>query len=238
MNFDFLELYKDHTNIQLLQILENPESYQPSAVNAARELLAYRVVTDADLAAVNPPVSETKVFEDESIADLVDRLTNPSSTTNKWVLPFILLTVAWFGYLVCTYMYQMFHMYMLFGLSFGLKTLILCFDAAYYTAFCILVFKKNRWGWLMLAARTVVVLTVNIGMAATYLSERGDHILYANDVFPPLLLNAFFVGLLWSAPISAAYRIQPKVKTGFLVIGLMLALRAIYIGYTTANMPI
>ncbi len=236
MNFDFLEVYKDHTNIQLLHILENPDGYQPSAVNAARELLAGRVVTDADLAAVNPPVSESRVLEEESLGDLIERLANPPTVNSKWVMPFVWVTMAWFGYLVCTYLYQIFGMYRLFGFSFGLKTLILCFDVAYYTAFCILIFKRNRWGWLMLAARTVVVLTVNIGMAATYLSERGAHILYANEIFPALFINIFFIGLLWSAPIAAAYKIPPKVKTGFLLVGLMLALRAVYISYTTANL--
>lgn len=234
MNFDFLELYKDHTNIQLLQILENPESYQPSAVNAARELLAYRVVTDADLAAVNPPVSETKVFEEESIADLVDRLTNPSSTTNKWVMPFIVVVMAYCAYAVFNTL-QLFWARYQIGFQGYFMPAMLTATIAYNVVLCTLLLKRNKWGWLLFAAHQVVVISADMGRIVMYIGERGEHILSSSFLMGQLVLHAGLLFCLWSEPISGAFNISQKVKTGYLAIALMLALRAVYIAYTVVN---
>lgn len=235
MNFDFLEVYKDHTNVQLLHILENPDGYQPSAVNAARELLAGRVVTDADLAAVNPLVSETKVLEEESIGDLIERLANPSTINNKWVMPFILAVLIWISYRTYSGLSALWYQYQ-FGFAGYFIPATIIATIAYDVAFCILLFKRKMLGWLLFAAQEIMVFTVYIGSTISYLSERNGHLHSATYLLGQLVIHGGFLFCLWSAPISATYKITPKLKAGYLVIGLLLALRAIYIGYTTANL--
>lgn len=237
MNFDFLELYKDHSNVQLLHILENPDGYQPSAVNAARELLAGRTVTDADLAAVNPPTSQTNVFEEESISDLIETLTNPSAFNSKWVLPFVVAVLAWVSYRTYSSFSAFWNQYQ-FGFAGYFMPATIIVTIAYDMSFSILLFKRKMLGWLLFAAQEMMVFTVYIGSTISYLSERNGHALSDTYLLGQLVIHGGFLLCLWSEPISATYKISPKIKVGYLIIGFLLALRAIYIGYTTANIHI
>lgn len=42
VDFDFEKLYQDYNNVQLLEIIEHPEQYQPKAVEAAKNIIAIR----------------------------------------------------------------------------------------------------------------------------------------------------------------------------------------------------
>jgi hypothetical protein len=45
----FTEYYKTITNLELLEILENPDDYQPSAIEAAKNEISSRQLSDTEI---------------------------------------------------------------------------------------------------------------------------------------------------------------------------------------------
>ena len=53
MNFDFYQLYKDYSNIELLKIVKRPTEYQPTAVAVATQILNERQLTTEEIQLVD-----------------------------------------------------------------------------------------------------------------------------------------------------------------------------------------
>jgi hypothetical protein len=101
MNNSFTELYNSYSNIELLEIVKNPNNYQPDAVAAAENILKTRNISEHEF-----KTAEIKVAEAKSQTPYIQQLfkkyndyffsSNPTIHSLGWlnIIPLIFLLTA------------------------------------------------------------------------------------------------------------------------------------------------
>src|SRR5258706_9951666 len=97
MNFDFYDKYQQYSTVELLKIVKKAADYQPEAVDAARNILAQRPITQHELGEADHLVKkeekEAKAFSNkidsykEKAADFFEPIINPGVEVKpvKWL---------------------------------------------------------------------------------------------------------------------------------------------------------
>jgi len=257
MNFDFYDIYKDYSNIDLLKIVMRPTEYQVAAVDAATQILSAREVTQSELEQVDNYFdeidTETKRKTDkinlykEKTADFFESVLKPTSEVKpeKWLN--ILLLVIGLQYLWTLYIN-------LSDLVRFVKFVIDCksygFDnstetVSYWTCFSsrvdpivffqivtliyvpiifYLLFKRKRWGWILLFADTLFGLISLISQSYIFFKYQQYYQSDTVSFFTRIIIKGLFAFFLWRNYISDFFNVTMEIKKKTAIVTTLIAL--------------
>lgn len=224
MNIDFYQLYKDYTNTELLKIVKRPADYQPAAVAVATQILNERQVTAEEIQFVDQYFHniensvKTKKEKYDALktkaTDFFEPVLHPSEKIepNKWVnilLLVIAIQYAWslfntakrlISFLQCDYCS--------FDVTFFAELLTLL----YVPLIFFLLFKRRRWGWILLFADNLFSLISRVSQSYIFFKYQSIHHGDTTSFLLPILIKAAFVFFLWREPIANYFGIAQETK--------------------------
>lgn len=240
MLFDFKETYKDYTNVALLQIILQPERYQPEAVSAANLLLESRTVTEEErqkaayllqesASASAQKKQQQEAFKHKAI-DILEPLLRPGSEVNpqKWLN--ILLITLILQYLWSIYNASQTILYFVSNDPESLPwELLHYFDLIWTPVIIYLIYRRKKWGWILLFGDSLFVVISSIYQTSAlvaYLRSNPDGEFLS--FFLTLFLHAAFCFFLWRKDIADHFSVKDRLKkkTGIIVAVLSLLLLA------------
>jgi hypothetical protein len=236
MTFNFPDQYKDYSNIELLKIVRQPNEYQTEAVEAATTILKEREISETDLKQVDTYFNEieakAKIKSDklnsykEKAADFLQPIIKPGPEVKpaKWLnilLLFIALEYAWTFY---NSIKRFIYFSRCDGCTFDITMVLTLVTLMYVPVIFFLLFKKSRWGWILLFADNLFVLISRLFQSyliIKYLANNyGDT---ATFIFS-ILIKAAFVFFLWRLPISDFFGVTDNSKKDTAIITTVIAI--------------
>lgn len=233
MNFDFYQEYKEYSNTELLKIVKQPTDFQPAAVAVAQQILTERGVTNEEMQLVDDyyrDIHNTARLQTEKIelfknkvADLLEPVLHPGEKVepDKWVKILLLaigIQYAWtllnaVGKLVTVFQCKYCH----FDFAFVGDILTLL----YVPFIFFLLFKRRRWGWILLFADNLFSLILRLSESYPFFKYQGIHRGDTLSFFLPILIKGAFIFFLWREPIANYFGVTygEKRKTAFIVAG-------------------
>lgn len=162
MESEFTEKYKSYSNFELLKITHKPDNYQENAVWAANEILKDRIISQADLSAVEDFYSKKytkKINKTEEIEDIDEKIfdflypteiQSKSKEISKWFYVFlsiILIEYCYQSYYSLQYFFEFIkHDF----LKFDIFSIEILFRFLYFPFLFYLIYKKSKLGWILL----------------------------------------------------------------------------------------
>lgn len=234
MDFNFLETYQDYTTTDLLKIIHQPELYQPAAVEAAKQILAGRQVSEEEEATVNDYLFEKEMANGQIIAEKTSYGTtgflgwarNPANIMPaKWLNYLLFLGVlqyVWILYLSVKYVVLlngcwecMLHWNNLLAVIY-----LLYIPIVFY-----LLYNKERWGWILLFVDNVfsdIILLPAMLQALIYADSTGATAILVSVA--PVLIRTALAIFLWFPVVCGFFDVPQPAKNRTLVVGLALGL--------------
>lgn len=236
MDFNFNELYRDYSSIDLLKIIKRPSDYQPTAVEAAKKILGSRVVTQSEIEAAgqyfidleNKTKAKTGKVDEyrDKAAGLLEPIVNPGTEINpvKWLNILLLvigLQYAWTFYesirdfiflLNCSYC------------GFDLAYLLTAVNLVYIPFIFYLLLKRKRWGWILLFGDNLLALILKLIQLFMFFGD-GWFGVDAPGIFLFIIcLKFLFVIFLWREDIAALFNITSAAKKQTVIIVVLIGL--------------
>lgn len=249
MDFDYFEIYKDFATQELLKILHRPEGFQPEAIDAARRRLAERDVAPEDQAAVQAFYEErdrearAKAEKMDQLkgqaADLLQPILQPSPNVNpqKWLNLFLLVLGLEYSWTLIKTLIAVYNsvVLVLFGAGFGVHepsgfwnaaTHLLDFNFLinvvtlfYLPLFFYLLYKRKRWGWILVFAGILIgILGVPMQVYAYSVYLRAMRVMQTQSipVTTFVMQTAVRIALawfLWKGDVCELFGIDKSTKT-------------------------
>jgi hypothetical protein len=218
---EFTEKFKTYTNTELLRIIDNPNSYQPNAIETAKKIFSERQLTEDEIRIVkdeleierqvklNKELKKRKVenkFNNiaNSILEIVNPIQNESSNTEKTIKIISLLFGALF----------LFQLYKEFGLigfmftdssaSWDLSMVLYFLPLIIVPIATILFYKKRKIGWLLLTIFLTYSAVNTIGLFILTMNIQPSEFKTLDNLFPQTSLAnyfftfLFFTGIIWA----------------------------------------
>ncbi len=160
MIVNFRETYKSFNTAELLNIVKEPNDYQPEAVLAAIELLKERTVTHAEIAEAERMrenkkdfwPDEKKILKNVSakIEDFVEPIVTPETKINikKWINVLIVTLGIYCAWMLTNLIIRWRRLYELD--RFETLTLFEMIAPLYLMVTIVGLYKKKKWGWMLL----------------------------------------------------------------------------------------
>ncbi len=228
MEFNFYDQYKSYSNFELLKILQQPEHYQPSAVEAATLILKEREVSEQEQVEVadhfeaiqqKEQVKQARVnFVRNKLVSFFEPMVKSPDEVHpvKW-LNFLLVITA-YQYLadifarIKTGIFLPLTLYTNGGLPYYIMALLDVLSLVYVPFFFYLLYKKNRWGWIILFADTTFSLLAQLSQV--YLLFRYLSVHHANVpvYFVSMAFRGFLLYFLWRHRITEFFGVSAKNK--------------------------
>lgn len=234
MAFDFYDEYKDYPNLELLKIIRNPRDYQPLAVAAASQILDERQVPDEEISSLDQSLhalAEAERYKREKFARMAAKTADlfpPTAQPHKEVEP-----SKWVNLLLLVIAAQ--YAWMLFGMT---KHLIRWLSRQFFDWFdyinflpilyvpfiFFLIFKRRRWGWILLFADNLATLIMIL--SESYIFFKFQHIYHSSIVsfITPIMIRSAFTFFLWRNGITEYFGVSFAIKkrTALVVAGVTL----------------
>ncbi len=218
---DFKAKFTTYTHTELLRIIDNPNRYQPEAVETAKALLAERQLTDDEIKTAQDALEaerreseekerKKKVIEDRfrnlgnSLVENVNPIQKEAPTADKTIRLISLL----FGGFFLLQLYQEFGMirYMLTDRSMRWDWSIVLFflPLLVIPIATLLFYRRHKLGWLLLAVYLTFAGVAAIGTLILALTREPsgipaiDNLFQRPSPFVSLLTCLFFAGNLWA----------------------------------------
>jgi hypothetical protein len=222
MDIDFHEQFRDHSTVELLKIVKRPDDYQPAAVAAAKDLLQQRTITHQDMLAVDTHFTALETQQQneklnaykQKAADFLEPVLKPGTevTPAKWLNIFLLiigLQYLWDFYKTIRYfIWSMDRHYVVFDYVFLLEFISL----VYVPIIFYLLFKRKRWGWILVFAENVFIVITTLGQSYIFFRYQDVH---GGDTFSfiwPVVIRSFFLFFLWKQEIAQHFNVTPEIK--------------------------
>lgn len=242
MTIDFYAEYKNYSNAELLRIVRQRDEYQSQAVEAATKVLERRQVSEEEIKSVDDALQDlafAKQYESERFgrlkaktAELFSPVFQPHENIepSKW-LNFLLLVIG------------IEYVWMLFGASKGLIRIfshrhiwwgqfIDLVPVVYIPIIFYLLFKRRRWGWILLFADnlgTLIFLLSELPIVIKYVAPNHGEIV---PYFSWIPLRGAFAVFLWRDMIAGLFGVDATTKKRTIigaVAGTLLLMGAIYL---------
>jgi hypothetical protein len=163
MHQPLAETYKSFSNLELLQIIDNPEDYQPFALEAAKKELENRNLAEEVMAGEVARLEQGKMLQlkqqeqrkvrkqkvhniTQTVSDIFDPLQTNLPTHRKTIISISILI----GGLA---IYNLFRDYRMIGMTLDFNVVTWATMAALYTLpviASILFLKVKKWGWILM----------------------------------------------------------------------------------------
>lgn len=224
MPFNFHDQFKDYSNVELLKIVRQPNEYQTDAVDAATSILKDREISENDILQVDTYFNEieakAKQKSDkinsykEKAADFLQPIIKPGPEVKpaKWLnilLLFIALEYAWRFYNSIKTFVSFNRCY---DCTFDIAMVLTIVSLIYVPVIFFLLYKKNRWGWILLFADNLFTLISRIFQSYIFFKYQEYHGGDTGTFVILILIKAAFAYFLWRAPISDFFGVTNNAK--------------------------
>lgn len=202
MHFDFYERYKDYPDTELQHITQQPDAYQPAAVDAASRILKERGVKEE--------IVKPATIPEEPGTHLLDSFDLMEETKPPKLLIFFLLLVT-LEYLRSVYstVKLSFIEGMLESLYFVSVSLI---TLTFIPFVFYLLLKRKAWGWILLfigTAMDVVSRIMQTDILFTYIGlDTVQGLVFIATTFLKLGLIIY----MWQKPILVFFHVSKEAK--------------------------
>jgi hypothetical protein len=217
MIFDFYERYKTYSSKELLRILK-----QQDAVATAEQILKQRNLTideirliEKELEHESGPLSDRQAAQQQNSEDSVLEPIlhyKQQVTTPRWVKALLLLIAvqyAWSLYLTVKYMISFFRCE---TCTFEAFLLFQIFTLLYVPLIFLWVYKRNRWGWILLFADNFFTF-LSRALSAYFISNfQANSGISVSSLLVPVLIKAFFLLMLWRREVAGYFGVAAKTK--------------------------
>jgi hypothetical protein len=230
MDFNFYEEYKSYSNVELLKILKQPANYQPAAVEAATLILQEREVSEEDNFEVNQHFEqitqhqqvkkEKSAFFRQTIIDFLEPVIKPGTEVKpeKWLnilLVLIGIEYAWGAYnAILGAFFGGGNSLTAYGHGYDIFFLLDIFYLLYVPFIFYLLFKRKRWGWILLFADNM--LSAMVGLLEVYSMVSRFNNYGSGDIpvtfFIGLIIKCLVLFFLWRKDISTLFKVSVKTK--------------------------
>jgi hypothetical protein len=246
MNFDFYEKYKEYSNIELLKIIRQHGAYQAEAIDAASQILSSRQIESKDRETVDHYFQNIELKEKarqgkinsykDKARDFLEPILEPSENIKpaKWLsilLLYIGLQWAWSFYETVKHFINILKCrYCEFDIFFLAEFLTLI----YLPIIFFLLFKRRRWGWILLFADNLFILISRTGQSYIFFKYQSVHQSDTASFIFPIVLRTIFAFFLWRDPITDFFGVTKEIKkrtalvTGSITAGLLFLLNVIF----------
>jgi len=232
MTFDFYQQYKDYSAIDLLKIVRRPAEYQPEAVVAATRILSERPATSEDIQFVDQyfqHLEDSAKAKKEKIdalknkaTDLLEPILHPDEKVEprKWVNILLLVLTIQYTWLLFNTVKRLVSYFQCNYCSLDINFYAELFTLLYIPVIFFLLFKRRRWGWILLFADNLFSLILQISDSYIFFKYQNIHQGDTTSFFIPIIIRTAFVFFLWREPIAAHFRITyaTKKKTALVTI--------------------
>ena len=244
MSFDFYREYKNYPTLELLKIMRQPGGYQPAAVEAASKVLGERQVDGEELHSLDQSLQDLDHAERQKtekierfkamLADFVSPILQPREKVEpaRW-LNILLLTIcveyAWELVNFTRKMIRVFSRSSFFWVDF-----VNFITIAYLPFIFYLLFKRRRWGWILLFADNFASLILRLGESYIFFKYQPIHHGDTISFITPILLRVAFAFFLWRTDIVGLFGVNAmtKKKTAWITLaGTFLFMGAIHPTY-------
>jgi len=242
VNFDFLQKYRGYSNVELLKIVKRPEGFQPAAVAAANHLLIERNVTLEEIQIADAFFSQTdanaKAKQEKKeafvrkLADFFEPILHPGRKVEprKWIHILLLVLVVKYFIAVVDIMRGVISSLQSYDRPFELIDLWPCVSLLYIALIFILLFKRKRWGWILIFFDNLFHAIMHLSGLYVFFEYQSIHHGTTISFFMPVFINGAFLVLLWQNPVIAYFGIDraTRKKTAVItVIGTILFILAL-----------
>jgi hypothetical protein len=202
----FLEKFESSESLELLYILENPIEFQEAAIEAAKQVLNDRQLTDSEVESLNVDLKkrkdekmlielESSVFQKKvgELINLMFGVENIGAQRNIEVEKYIK------GISLVFTLISFYELYQLIAPAlYTVNPLFSVVSAVYTVLATVLFWKRVRIGWLLLVAYISYSLTSIIGVSMMFLTFEPDGLagFYLIVQVLVLIVAGFFVFLL------------------------------------------
>lgn len=237
MDFNFRESFQAYSNVELLKIIDEADKYQPEAVDAARHILGNREVHDSDYEEMNgfktvvvAPAMPNDQTNGQDISAFLESLVKPENDPRipRWINTLLLvqfLLWAWWltGYAIYVRNITESKTWSLDAIN----LLRMIWPVLYIPVAGYLLYKRKRWGWILLMAfytGTAALTVINHAyfFFVSYFRQSGYY--FFNLDLPRLILDwlirAGIVWFLWKPAAAAYFNISRKAKRDTVVVSI------------------
>jgi len=231
MDLDFYEIYKDLPTTELLKIVHRPDGYQPEAVEAASRHLSQRERTLEDQAAVQAFFEEkdrdarrkTEKIDHlkEQAADLLQPIIQPGPhvAPQKWLNIFLLVLGAQYAWTLINDLIEVYKSIVLAASHLlDMNFLINVVDLIYLPLFFYLLYKRKRWGWILVFAGILVGilgLPMQVYAYSTYLRAMEVMHMGISSIawfLAETVLKVAFAWFLWRQDVCDLFGVGKPAK--------------------------
>jgi hypothetical protein len=234
--FNFRDLYKNYSNIELLKIVRQPGVYEASAIEAASSILTGRDVSEDDMEEVdnfirdvNNEVQKKQRKKDaisNQAADFFEPILAPTEEVkpSKWLNMFLLLLTLQYAreiyrtikhfvrYLKCLNCDLDFYIFLDF------------ISLIYIPVIFYLLFKRKRWGWILLFADNLLSLILQLSQSYIFFKIYDIHHQHTLSFIEPIVIKALFTFFLWRNAIAEHFGITRETKKNTALVTTALAI--------------
>jgi len=241
MNLNFIEEFKNYSNLELLKIIKNPTHYQQAAVDAAQTILSTRTISNEEVQKVDDDLATTReqgTRNDKGIFKSVFRASSDEATS-KW-LKFLWLALAvqyaktLYGFLPSV-IYFLRCKFCPFDYVWAFSFL----NILYMPVVFFLLARKSKSGWVLLFGETIFT---GVSLQILFLQTMVQIIksIYYLD-FPQLnvsdylwfvLIRTFVVIMLLKEEVTKHFNVNDQTKIWTIMVASFLdAILILYLGY-------
>ena len=224
---EFSESYKNYTNVQLLKIVNRPEDYQPKAVETAKILLESRTVLESEIREVEEfylNLKQNEIKKQEKINFIKNKaieLVQPIILPNKEFKPRIwlkiLLIVLALQYVWLFYQ-SIIYFFVQVNFNFDIFSFIQIISLLYFSLILYLLFRKKKWGWILLFSDNLFVFLSNLVRIFHYIKHQNYYEESFIEIIFPILIRAAFLTFLLRKDVSDYFKVTRKLKIKTLLI--------------------
>lgn len=224
MGFDFYQQFKSYSTIELLKIIKRPSDYQPDAVAIATEILSQRQITPDEILFVDNyylDIENDRKADKEKIeayknkaTDFLQPILHPTEKIEpyKWLNIFLLVIAVQYAwdlfktakrlivFLQCEYCRL--------DTIFWITQLTLI----YVPVIFYLLYKRKRWGWILLFADNLFTLLSGISQSYIFFKYQSIHHGDTTSFLFPIFIRAAFALFLWRDSIATHFGVSNDTK--------------------------
>jgi hypothetical protein len=237
MEFNFKESFQSYSNVELLKIIDEADKYQPEAVAAARDILGGREVHDSDIEEMNSfktvvvaPAKQNNQTDSQDISTFLESLVKPENDPRvlRWINMLLLVQFLLWAWWLTGYAIYMRNIIESKNLSMdAVNVFRMIWPTLYIPIASYLLYKRKRWGWILLLAfytgtATLTIINNACFFLASYFRQTGYY--FFNLDVPRLILDwlirAGIVWFLWKPAVASYFNISRKTKRDTVIISI------------------
>lgn len=218
---EFTEKFKTYSNTELLRIIDNPDGYQPKAVETAKTVLSERHLTEEEIKNYKDELEierqgklnkgqEKSAMEDKfksigkSILKHVIPTQNNTPTAEKTIKTISLLFCGLFLFQLYKELRMVSFMFTDSSADWDFSMMLYFLPLVVVPIATILFYKRRKFGWLLLTMFLTYSAVSAIGLFIMTINIEPSNFLLLDAIFPPnssathLLTFLFLAGTIWA----------------------------------------